>query len=1233
MDRGKSIRTQILMAPFIALIGFLIVLVIVMIGLGIQKKNSQTAINNLVLLNKIREVDVGINSARYAEKDFLLHPKFEYVLLHHQILDKFYKDLKWLNAQELAPELQVKAKKWLTEVQTYAREFKDIEAEISQIGYTENSGLRGKIALSAEVVEHWLNNDETRKEFFKLRNVERLYILGQNEQFFEQWQAELEKIKTSIAKTQYTDEVREIIQTALSNYADAFFNLVDLDKDLRKDREKVETLSTQLSLEFSDELARYSTFTTEAATTGLEKNQIFAIYVFFVTLVVGLVVFWLSRRISAQITQPLMEVSETMVRLADGDLEAPIPASNYQQEINQVIGSVRVFRNAALERREARLQLSAANKQTQNIIRSMREALFETDAQGVIRMANPAAEKLLGIKAGELIGKKLQTFFGQTSEQGTQENLASIQSVLETACAVSGNCTEVINQSSQPVILLDTEGVIVAVNDSAASLTGYDPDELVQQNVVKLIPEDKREKHIEGMKNFRADSGGMATIDEGRTFSIVRKDGSFAQISLAVLAIGTEEHLGYMCVIQEASSANNTESSLQKLPEQISRDFGFLSEMDIQTNAASDTRHWVINNEGDHIPVNYSGALLRDSQQTVSGSIYVVRDISDQLLAEKELNQFKSTLERVASEIYMFDPENLKLFYANQAALEGVGMSADEICGKTPMDIMPKLNEAKFRARLQPLLDGETDSVRYETKETLENGNRTYEEVFIQLIHLDDQSPRFIAFVSDISARREAEGLLERFKATLDSTSDAVFMFKPDTLEFLFLNEEAKLQTGWDEADYNHKTPEDIIPVFSEARFRTLVAPLVYGTKRSVTVTTVGLNGNPAEVIVELFHPDNSDPWYAVTARDITERNKAESEIKKFKKTLDQSQDEIYMFYPDTLKLTYMNNMAKDITGVGEAGYIGLTFKDFADSFNRETFLERAKDLLEGRKRQINYNSINKIGRPVNISLQIIEAADSTKQFVLIASDISEQLAADKAKSEFIATVSHELRTPLTSIKGALGIIDAGVLGDIPPKMGDLVSMALKNSSRLERLINDILDMEKAEAGKMEYVFAPVDLSQVVEDSLSANKGYAEAHHVKFIAKGTESPAWISGDYDRLMQVLANLMSNAAKFSNENDEIKISIVPSADKVRLSVKDQGCGIPEEAQATIFDKFTQADSSDQRGKAGTGLGLSIVKMMVESHGGTIDFISDAENGTEFFVDFDLIETPCAESSQAA
>jgi signal transduction histidine kinase len=398
-------------------------------------------------------------------------------------------------------------------------------------------------------------------------------------------------------------------------------------------------------------------------------------------------------------------------------------------------------------------------------------------------------------------------------------------------------------------------------------------------------------------------------------------------------------------------------------------------------------------------------------------------------------------------------------------------------------------------------------------------------------------------------------------------------------------------------------------------------------------MTTVGLNGNPAEVIVELFHPDNSDPWYAVTARDITERNKAESEIKKFKKTLDQSQDEIYMFYPDTLKLTYMNNMAKKVCNVGKAGYIGLTFKDFADSFNRETFLERAKDLLSGRKKQINYRSINRTQKPVNISLQIIEAADSTKQFVLIANDISEQLAADKAKSEFIATVSHELRTPLTSIKGALGIIDAGVVGDMSSKMSDLVSMALKNSSRLERLINDILDMEKAEAGKLEYSFAPVDLSQLVGESLSANKGYAEAHHVEFVEKGTHSPIWISGDYDRLMQVLANLMSNAAKFSNENDRIEVSLVPSGNKVRLSVKDSGCGIPKEAQATIFDKFTQADSSDQRGTAGTGLGLSIVKMMVESHGGTIDFISDEENGTEFFIEFDMIEAPAAVSPQAA
>jgi PAS domain S-box-containing protein len=1235
MRRGRSIRTQVLMVPFIALFGFLSVMVIVVVGLEMQQKNSRETLNNLVLLDKIREIEKHMNAARSAEKDFLIDPKFQYVLQHRQVLDEFSVDINWLIDQNISEQLRERSKVWSTKVQDYEKAFLDMEAEVSKIGYTENSGLKGSMTLAADVVENWLTGDKPRKVFFKLRDLEHRYILEPDMATLEKWRSSLREINAIIPTFGYSRQTREIILTALDQYALAFNDYADLSMDLVDDSEKVEILSEALSADFAKALARYNATSTKTALTGLQKFQQFASYVFAVTFVIGVLVFLLSRRISAKISEPLTTISETMIRLAEGELDAPIPSEIYQREINQVVGSVKAFRDASLERRVARFQLSEANKQTQKIIRSMREALFETDAQGQIRMANPAAERLLGVNSGDLIGKKLQQFFGRSHALSNKERLEAIRAVLKTERAASQDCTKILNQSPLPILLIKEDGTIISANENVSDLTGYLPGELSGQNVIRLIPRKKHKKHTVLMKKGST-TKGLISIAGGRVFPILCKDGSKTEISLVAIAVGTSGDPEYMCVICQPGIDCMAESSPENLPERVLRDFGFDDELDVGANLsqeASNLYQWVVHSDGRQIPIDYSGALLRNGARDVTGAIYVVRDISEQLQAEKELNQFKSTLERVSSEIYMFDPENLQFFYANRAALDGAAMTMDELSGLTPMDLTPGLNEEKFRKRLQPLIEGKTDTVRYETEKPKGGGALGYEEVFIQLIDLDGKSPRFIAFVTDITSRREAEVLLDRFKATLDSTSDAVFMFKPDTLEFVFLNDEAKVQTGWSGEEYLHKTPADINPMFSTGRFRMLTAPLVYGTQRTVMLTTTGLNGNSVEITVELFHPDNSDPWFTVTMRDISKRLEAESQIKKFKKTLDQSQDEIYMFHPDTLELTYMNNMAKDICEIDKKGYCGLTLMDINHNFNKSIFLERAESVLDGRKKQIVYQSINKANRPVEVSLQIVKSADSTKQFVLIANDISERLAADKAKSQFISTVSHELRTPLTSIKGVLGIIHAGAVGKVDAKTDELISMAMKNSDRLERLIDDILDTEKIEAGQMDFFFEPVDLSELVSEALSANEGYAETHNVSFVAKGIDKPVVISGDSGRLMQILANLMSNAAKFSNAGDKIEVSLNQDGHKVRLSVKDHGCGIPKSAQPTIFDKFTQADSSDQRGKGGTGLGLSIVKMMVQAHGGTIDFVSQKGKGSEFFADFDLLEPENSENTKAA
>ena len=229
--------------------------------------------------------------------------------------------------------------------------------------------------------------------------------------------------------------------------------------------------------------------------------------------------------------------------------------------------------------------------------------------------------------------------------------------------------------------------------------------------------------------------------------------------------------------------------------------------------------------------------------------------------------------------------------------------------------------------------------------------------------------------------------------------------------------------------------------------------------------------------------------------------------------------------------------------------------------------------------------------------------------------------AAYEVKSKFISTVSHELRTPLTSIKGSLDLLNSGALGEIPETMRPMVEIAGKNSKRLADLINDLLDLQKIEAGEMVYRFEPLSVAQLIHDAVEANQGYADGLGIEIVSNLPPDDVMIEGDEARLMQVMANVISNGLKFSDKGSQVRVFGEIVGQKVRICVKDTGIGIPEDAKHKVFGKFTQVDSSDQRRNGGTGLGMNITKQIVERHKGEIDYVSRLGQGTTFFIEFDI------------
>jgi signal transduction histidine kinase len=219
-------------------------------------------------------------------------------------------------------------------------------------------------------------------------------------------------------------------------------------------------------------------------------------------------------------------------------------------------------------------------------------------------------------------------------------------------------------------------------------------------------------------------------------------------------------------------------------------------------------------------------------------------------------------------------------------------------------------------------------------------------------------------------------------------------------------------------------------------------------------------------------------------------------------------------------------------------------------------------------------------------------------------------------KSEFVSTVSHELRTPLTSIHGSLGLLNGGVTGILSEQTKTLVEIAYKNSERLIRLINDILDIEKIRSDRMVFDNKAIDLIPIIKQAIRLNSAYGDQFGVEFQLINSIAEGIVFADGDRLMQVLTNLLSNAAKFSPRNSTVDISVSRQRHALKISVTDHGPGISKAFRKRIFQRFSQGDASTTRKKGGTGLGLSINKAIVEKMNGKIGYKTKLNVGTTFF-----------------
>ena len=495
-----------------------------------------------------------------------------------------------------------------------------------------------------------------------------------------------------------------------------------------------------------------------------------------------------------------------------------------------------------------------------------------------------------------------------------------------------------------------------------------------------------------------------------------------------------------------------------------------------------------------------------------------------------------------------------------------------------------------------------------ESQANLRELNDNLEHLVTERTHSLEQSEAkqrtILEAIADAIITFNIEGLITSF----NPAAEKIFQYKNDEIMgqdvSILLPEEAQ-QVPKKYIEYSKLNKPDIINQTRDLQ----------GRRRDGSLFPMELNVAPLQ--------GEDRRGFVGILRDITDRKKAEQELNRFKTTLDETMDCVFMFEPDSLKFFYVNAGAMEQIGYSYNELMDMTPFEIKPDFDEKRFRDLIAPMINGQQPVMNFETQHqhKDGHivPVEIFLQYIDPPGESPRFVAVVRDITERQRIDTMKNEFISTVSHELRTPLTSIRGSLGLLTGGAVGELSEKANEMLKIASNNTERLLLLINDILDIQKIESGQIAFSFQGFELMPFLQQALTDNTAYAEQHGVKFIITKQTVDARVYADKDRLMQVMANLLSNAAKFSPENETVEISIARHhGNTVRISVTDHGPGIPEDFQPKLFERFTQSDSSDTRQKGGTGLGLSITKVIVEKHGGHIGFVSHQGIGSTFYIE---------------
>ncbi|MCT7983731.1 PAS domain S-box protein [Laspinema sp. A4] len=494
---------------------------------------------------------------------------------------------------------------------------------------------------------------------------------------------------------------------------------------------------------------------------------------------------------------------------------------------------------------------------------------------------------------------------------------------------------------------------------------------------------------------------------------------------------------------------------------------------------------------------------------------------------------------------------------------------------------------------------------------------------------------RVAGLAMDITDRKTAERAIQASQARLaglvEIARDGIISVDGNQKITLF-NQGAERIFGYDAAEVLGQPLDLLMP----SRFvlyhrlqvenfgKTVGRTQAMGERTEITARRADGTEFPAEASISKLEIDGEQIFTAIL-RDVSDRKRTEAALSQLAAIVEDSEDAILSKTLDGTVVSW-NASAYKLFGYSPAEAIGqsiLTLIVPSDRHSEETNL--LDKIAQGESvQQFETVRMRKNDTPIHVALTISPVKDGRGKIIgisTIARDISDRRQIERMKNEFISIVSHEIRTPLTSIRGAIGLLASGMYQNKPERVQRMLEIALTDSDRLVRLVNDILDLERLESGRLELVKERCDAANAIAQAVEGVQAIGDKEGVRFSLPPGTATVWASPD--ALQQVLTNLLSNAIKFSPPQSIITLTVQSQWQGVLFAVRDSGRGIPPDKLEMIFNPFQQVDASDSRQKGGTGLGLTICKRIVHQHGGRIWVESTLGEGSTFY--FTLPDPP--------